>query len=203
MPPDIVAYIDGAEGVFGTGYNDTITGDLGRNILHGGEGHDYISGGAGQDLISGGAGADSVYGGAGEDILIDIEGGDSIFGDGTGQGTLRSDDTFVVGEGTKVMDFDLSPDGTGLSGRANQSNDIVFVQVTAASLAAAGFGLQQIYELVSGKPEYTEQWRNFVRDLEIDVVASDVVNNQPYNEIRLSIDGNGDGQQRILGLFLP
>ena len=46
------------------------------------------------------------------------------------------------------MDFDLSPDGTGLSGRANQSNDIVFVQVTAASLAAAGFGLQQIYELV-------------------------------------------------------
>ena len=138
VPPDIVAYIDGAEGVFGTGYNDTITGDLGRNILHGGEGHDYISGGAGQDLISGGAGADSVYGGAGEDILIDIEGGDSIFGDGTGQGTLRSDDTFVVGEGTKVMDFDLSPDGTGLSGRANQSNDIVFVQVTAASLLLLG-----------------------------------------------------------------
>ena len=38
-------------------------------------------GGDGQDLISGGAGADNVYGGAGEDILIDIEGGDSIFGD--------------------------------------------------------------------------------------------------------------------------
>ena len=44
-----------------------------------------------------------------------------------------------------------------------------------------------------------EQWRNFVRDLEIDVVASDVVNNQPYNEIRLSIDGNGDGQATDLG----
>ena len=42
----------------------------------------------------------------------------------------RSDDTFVVGQGTKVMDFDLSPDGTGLSGRTNQANDIVFVQVT-------------------------------------------------------------------------
>ena len=99
----------------------------------------------------------------------------------------------------QIQDFDLSPDGTGLSGRTNQSNDIVFVQVTAASLAAAGFGLQQIYELVSGKPEYMEQWRNFVRDLEIDVVASDVVNNQPYNEIRLSIDGNGDGQATDLG----
>ena len=29
------------------------------------------------------------YGGAGEDILIDIEGGDSIFGDGSGEGTLE------------------------------------------------------------------------------------------------------------------
>ena len=101
-------------------------------------------------MISGGAGSDNVYGGAGEDILIDIEGGDSIFGDASGDGTARSDDTFVVGQGTKVMDFDLSPDGTGLSGRANQSNDIVFVQVTAASLAAAGFGINEIYELVSG-----------------------------------------------------
>ena len=195
----LVAYVDGAEGVFGTSQGDSITGDAGRNILHGGKGADVVSGGAGQDLISGGAGADSVYGGAGEDILIDIEGGDSIFGDGSADGTARSDDTFVVGQGTKVMDFDLSPDGTGLSGRANQSNDIVFVQVTAASLAAAGFTLNEIYELVSGDPQYTSQWRNFVKDLEVEVVASDTVNNQPYNEIRLSIDGNGDGQATDLG----
>ena len=194
-----VAYVDEREGVFGTSQSDSITGDAGRNILHGGEGGDIIFGGDGQDLISGGAGADNVYGGAGEDILIDIEGGDSIFGDGTGEGTLRSDDNFVVGEGTKVMDFDLSPDGTGLSGRANQANDIVFVQVTAASLAAAGFGLQQIYELVSGGAENMDQWRNFVRDVEVEVVASDLVNSQPYNEIRLSIDGNGDGQATDLG----
>ena len=113
-----------------------------------------VSGGDGQDLISGGAGADSVYGGAGEDILIDIEGGDSIFGDASADGTSRSDDTFVVGQGTTIQDFDLSPDGTGLSGRSNQSNDIVFVQVSAASLAAAGFGLNEIYELVSGDQKY-------------------------------------------------
>ena len=194
-----VAYVDGAEGVFGTSQSDSITGDAGRNILHGGEGGDIIFGGDGQDLISGGAGADNVYGGAGEDILIDIEGGDSIFGDGSGEGTLRSDDNFVVGEGTKVMDFDLSPDGTGLSGRANQANDIVFVQVTAASLLLPVLGLQQIYELVSGGAENMDQWRNFVRDVEVEVVASDLVNSQPYNEIRLSIDGNGDGQATDLG----
>ena len=40
-------------------------------------------------MISGGAGADNVYGGAGEDILIDIEGGDSIFGDGSADGTEK------------------------------------------------------------------------------------------------------------------
>ena len=117
----------------------------------------------------------------------------------TADGTVRSDDSFVVGQGTSILDFDLSPDGTGLSGRTNQANDIVFVQVTAASLAAAGFGLQQIYELVSGKPEYMDQWRNFVKDLEVEVVASDMVNNQPYNEIRLSIDGDNDGQATDLG----
>ena len=42
-----------------------------------------------------------MYGG--EDILIDIEGGDSIFGDGSADGTARSDEP-CVGQGTKVMD---------------------------------------------------------------------------------------------------
>ena len=76
---------------------------------------------------------------------------------------------------------------------------MVFVQVTAASLAAAGFTLNEIYELVSGDPQYTSQWRNFVKDLEVEVVASDTVDNQPYNEIRLSIDGDGDGQATDIG----
>ena len=67
---DIVAYVDGAEGVFGSANDDVIAGDLGRNILHGGAGGDEVLGGDGQDLLSGGAGADAVYGGSGEDILI-------------------------------------------------------------------------------------------------------------------------------------
>ena len=48
-----VAYIDGAEGVFGTSQGDSITGDSGRNILHGGDGADSVYGGNDQDLISG------------------------------------------------------------------------------------------------------------------------------------------------------
>ena len=131
-------------------------GDAARNILHGGDGTDDIAGGAGQDLISGGLGAgDIVRGNAGEDILVDLDGG-HLYGDDSGG--LRENDSFVVGQGTTIQDFDLSPDGTGLSGRNNQINDVVFVQVTAASLAAAGFTLNEIYELVSGDEQYTNQW---------------------------------------------
>ena len=38
-----------------------------------------------------------------------------------------------------------------------------------------------------------------MRDLEVEVVASDTTSSQPYNEIRLSIDGDGDGQASDLG----
>ena len=198
MGGSTLAYVDGAEGVFGTSHGDAIHGDAARNILHGGDGTDYVGGGAGQDLISGGLGAgDIVRGNAGEDILIDLDGG-HLYGDDSGG--LRENDSFVVGQNTTIQDFDLSPDGAGLSGRNNQINDVVFVQVTAASLAAAGFTLTEIYELVSGDEQYTNQWRNFVKDLEVEVVASDTVNNQPYNEIRLSIDGDGDGQATDIGV---
>ena len=135
-----VAYVDGAEGVFGSANDDTITGDSGRNILHGGEGADVLEGGEGQDLISGGAGADSVYGGAGEDILIDIEGGDAIFGDGNADGTSRSDDTFVVGQGTTIRILIYLPMVLGYLAEPIKPMILLFVQVTAASLAAAGFG---------------------------------------------------------------
>ena len=174
---DTVAYVDGAEGVFGTDYSDNVYGDGGRNILHGGAGDDYVDGGSGDDLISGGAGLDYVYGGAGKDVVIDLDGGDTIYG-GTGfsQTTeLDADgnvikDNFVVGQGTTVGDFDLSPDGAGLSGRSNQVNDIVFVQVTAAHLAAAGFTLTQIYDLVTTNDQGNPTWREFVKDVEIEVL---------------------------------
>ena len=122
--------------------------------------------------------------------------GGNLYGDDSG---VREDDTFVAGQNTTIEDFDLSPDGAGLSGRSNQVNDIVFVQVTAASLAAAGFTLNEIYELVSGNEgPGSNQWRDFVRDLEVEVV-DDTTTGNAYNEIRLSIDGDGDGQATDIG----
>ena len=43
---------------------------------------------------------------------------------------------------------------------------------------------------------------SFVRDLEVEVVASDTTTGNAYNEIRLSIDGDGDGQATDLGTIL-
>ena len=100
-----------------------------------------------------------------------------------------------------IEDFDLSPDGAGLSGRSNQVNDIVFVQVTAASLAAAGYTLNEIYELVSGNEgPGSNQWRDFVRDLEVEVV-DDTTTGNAYNEIRLVLTKMEMVRQPILGRF--
>ena len=124
-----------------------------------------------------------------------MEGGDSIFGDIAASGQTTStefDDTFIVGNGangTTIQDFDLSPDGTGLSGRSNQSNDIVFIQVAAASLAGAGYSLNEIYNLVSDQSD--SLWRDFVRNLEVEVVEA--TDSQQANTIYLSIDKDGDG----------
>ncbi|MDQ2067265.1 calcium-binding protein [Xinfangfangia sp. CPCC 101601] len=69
----------GIEGITGTGFNDTLTGDNAANTLYGGDGADMISGrggddqiygGEGHDTLEGGAGGDAFYGGAGNDLVI-------------------------------------------------------------------------------------------------------------------------------------
>jgi len=62
--------ISGFDNVKGSRFDDTITGDDGRNSLKGGDGADTISGGGGNDSIRGDAGADILSGGDGFDRLI-------------------------------------------------------------------------------------------------------------------------------------
>lgn len=61
--------ITGVENLYGSAFNDILTGNTGVNFLHGGAGHDTIYGGAGDDHIEGGAGYDVIYGGAGIDTV--------------------------------------------------------------------------------------------------------------------------------------
>lgn len=57
------------EGVIGSAFNDSITGNSRDNVLGGGFGNDTISGGDGRDILSGDDGFDSLTGGNGSDLL--------------------------------------------------------------------------------------------------------------------------------------
>lgn len=57
----------GIEAVYGSDFNDTMTGNSSTNELRGGEGNDALDGGAGNDRLYGGTGADALIGGTGID----------------------------------------------------------------------------------------------------------------------------------------
>ncbi len=66
------------EGLEGSAYDDTLSGDNNGNIIYGGAGDDILDGRAGNDILDGGAGDDKLIsgdgknrlnGGAGDDIL--------------------------------------------------------------------------------------------------------------------------------------
>jgi len=61
---DTLTYI---ENLIGSGYADTLTGNLGNNILTGGAGNDTLNGGGGNDSLNGGVGNDTLNGGDGTD----------------------------------------------------------------------------------------------------------------------------------------
>jgi len=77
------------EWVFGSAFDDTITGDSANNRLEGRDGDDFINGeggndrllgGDGDDIINGGDGVDTIFGGAGDDDLDGGAGNDFFFG---------------------------------------------------------------------------------------------------------------------------
>ena len=76
------------EGLYGTAYADTLTGDGGANTLTGSGGDDTLDGGAGNDSLSGGAGDDFLHGGAGDDLLIGGDGVDTLSYGDAGSGVV-------------------------------------------------------------------------------------------------------------------
>ena len=58
------------ERVFGSSFDDHLTGDANDNVLLGREGNDTLIGGAGNDHLRGSIGADSLTGGSGVNVFI-------------------------------------------------------------------------------------------------------------------------------------
>jgi Ca2+-binding RTX toxin-like protein len=68
------------ENVYGSAFNDTLTGNAEANMLVGGEGNDAVGGGKGDDTLWGSAGNDTLDGGDGDDYMVGGAGDDVIKG---------------------------------------------------------------------------------------------------------------------------
>ena len=87
------------ENVFGSNFNDTLTGTSGANQLHGQDGNDVIKGGGGDDFLDGGSG---------NDILVSDIFGHSTLDGGAGDDTFKGSgaaDVLIGGAGSDTVDF--------------------------------------------------------------------------------------------------
>lgn len=92
------ATLTGIREVFGSQFDDTITGDEHGNVIDGGSGDDRIFGGGGNDILHGNGGNNILDGGDGDDMLVSDAGNDRL-DSGAGRNLLvggTGDDTFVL-----------------------------------------------------------------------------------------------------------
>jgi serralysin len=90
--------VQGVENVWGTDFNDTLTGDGNANALKGGGGADTIVGGGGIDILYGGDGSDTIT----DSNNNDVDGGD---GDDTIINTFVFNGTWNGGNGNDTIDL--------------------------------------------------------------------------------------------------
>ena len=103
--------LEDVENVFGSAYDDTLTGDDRANILSGQAGDDTLSGGDGADTLIGGLGDNTLDGGEGQDIVdysgstsgvtVDLEAGTASHSGGTD--TLSNIESVIGSDGDDVL----------------------------------------------------------------------------------------------------
>ncbi|ANI53302.1 MULTISPECIES: hypothetical protein [Pseudomonas] len=109
------------EGVMGSHFDDTLTGNDADNTLEGGRGSDLINGGDGNDVIYGGlvsdigpfslegvadnAQADQLYGGSGDDVIVSAENdlGTNAFGEDGNDAVTVVNGSAIGGIGNDVL----------------------------------------------------------------------------------------------------
>ncbi|MCX7422329.1 MAG: calcium-binding protein [Planctomycetia bacterium] len=100
----------GSVTLFGSAFNDTLTGGNAADSIDGGFGNDSILGGAGNDTLLGSGDADTLKGGEGNDSLKGGDGNDSLLGE-------NGNDTLNGGAGNDTLDGGEGNDGlSGFTG---------------------------------------------------------------------------------------
>ena len=132
----------GVEYIYGSAFNDILTGDAAINRLTGGAGNDRLDGAAGNDYLLGEAGNDTLIGGAGADVFVF----DKSFGNDTisdfWAGAGRTDRVWITN--TDIHNFAdvLSHSvysGAGVVFTITGQDSITFTGITMAQLVADDF----------------------------------------------------------------
>ena len=116
------------EWVFGSNFDDSITGDFANNRLEGRDGNDTLNGEGGNDRLLGGDGNDTINGGDGVDTIFG-QGGDDILSGGA------DNDFFFGGAGADSHD---GGSGTDTVSYLGSSGPIFIVNGAGVSGDAAG-----------------------------------------------------------------
>jgi Ca2+-binding RTX toxin-like protein len=124
----------GADLLDGRGGDDALSGEAGNDILNGRDGNDRLVGGDGVDNLSGGAGNDSVDGGAGNDTSFGEAGNDSFYG-GAGADQLDGGDDNDFLEGG--ADADSLTGGAGID-TASYASSAAGVTVVLGGASSGG-----------------------------------------------------------------
>ena len=125
---------NGADTLAGNGGDDALNGENGNDILDGGDGNDRLVGGAGADTIHGGTGNDSIDAGADNDTVFGDDGNDDLYG-GAG------DDQLDGGDGNDILEGSAGADVlTGGAGIDTASYASSAAGVTVSLASGTGLG---------------------------------------------------------------
>jgi Ca2+-binding RTX toxin-like protein len=133
------------EAIWGSGYDDKLTGNTADNYLYGGAGNDLLKGGAGADVLDGATDNDTIVGGAGADDLTGGA-GDDLFQFANGDsGVFNSLGGVAAGTADTINDFAGGTRGTGAANGTGDTLDFGltigtasnYIENSAASSSAA------------------------------------------------------------------
>lgn len=186
--------LHGMDGVFGSEFNDTITGDGGTNFIWGNGGDDVINGGAGLDLIDPGDGDDTSNGGSETDPANDIDIYYVSGATGPAQVDLQAGTSSGEGIGTDtVTDFENVVGGNfddTLSG--DDGSNILFGGPGNDTLNGRGGFDYASYWFAAGRVN---------ANLQTNSSTSDVVPNPDPQAVPADVGEGSDSYQQIEGLL--
>jgi serralysin len=129
------------EGLIGSPFNDTLTGNSSKNELRGGAGNDVLRGEGGADHLEGGAANDILYGGTGNDTFFFARGfGSDVIVDWQ-DGWFSNDVISFRGQHLSMADLEISYSfwGATVSVIPSHGDQIFILGAAAGSLGADDF----------------------------------------------------------------